>query len=268
MEHINKIQYLTQNSAFFRTFRTFRAFRFFRVFRGSGSGSGFTLLEILVAICIFGIIMATIFGSFGYVFSSAEAVNEGMDAYEIANNCLNRMIVDLKSIYIASPPGYSKPKTGDDPNDYRIVGDTSSAGDGDFSRLRFTSYAHVPLEKSLREGIAEIVYYVQHIETEDEEYYVLSRADTLYPYERFDGDVFEEKKSDPVLCPNVKSLEFKFYDDEDTEYDSWDSESDKSKYSTPRAVKIKLEIGEIGEDSPSLLFETMVNFPVFREKIE
>ncbi len=242
-------------------------FSFFRVFRGYRSG--FTLLEILVAICIFGIIMATIFGSFGYVFSSAEAINEGIEAYEIANNCLNRMVIDLKSIYISTRPEYSKPKTGDDPNDYRVVGDISSAGDTDFSRLRFTSYAHVPFEKSLREGIAEIVYYVQHIETEDEEYYVLSRADTLYPYERFDGDTFEEQKTDPVLCTGVKSLEFIFYDDEETEYDEWDSESDKFKYSTPMAIKIKLEIGEVGEDdSPSLLFETMVNFPVVREKID
>ena len=75
----------------------------------------------------------------------------------------------------------------------------------------------------------------------------------------------KKKKSDPVLCENVKSLVFKYYDQEGSEYDVWDSDSADVDYSTPRAIKITLEIGD---DSSFLHFETMVKLPVFREKIE
>lgn len=233
------------------------------------TSAGFTLLEILLAIFIFGIIMATIFGSFGYVFSSAETINNGLDSYEIASNCLNRMVADLKSIYISQHPEYSISRPNDPPNAYRFFGDISSAGEASFSRLRFASFAHLPLEKSTQDGIAEIVYYVQHTtEYDDKDNYILRRADSLYPYDRYDGENFEEKSTDPALCENVKSLEFVYYDHEEKEYDQWNSESDEFKYATPRAIKIKLEIGEIEEDSPSLFFETMVDFTVFREEIK
>jgi general secretion pathway protein J len=58
---------------------------------------------------------------------------------------------------------------------------------------------------------------------------------------------------------------FKYYDEEGTEYDIWDSDSADVDYSTPRVIKITLEIGD---DLSFLPFETMVTLPVFREKIE
>jgi len=224
------------------------------------TSDGFTLLEILIAIFIFSIIATTIFGSFSAVFSSADSINEGIDDYEMGKNCLSRMLLDLQSVYIILGPEYVKPTAGTDskPGLYRMVGDTSNG----FPRLRFTSRAHVFSEKDLREGIAEVVYYVQMTK---EEHYVLRRADSLYPYERYDGKVFEEKFTDPALCEKIRSLEFKYYDAEETEYDYWDSESEEFKYSTPRAIRIKLEFGE---ESSVLAFETMVAFQAYREKVE
>ncbi len=219
--------------------------------------SGFTLLEILIAITIFAIIVTTVFGSHNYVFSSAKAVEEDIDAYEMAKGCLSRITDDLGSLHVRLPPEYTLDDSDDNEDPFKITGQTADAGSESFSRLMFASRAHLPLEKSIQEGIARIVYYVQK---SDETRYVLRRADNLYPYEPF-----EEKKSDPVLCENVKSLVFKYYDDKGDEYDSWDSDSADVDYSTPRAIKITLEIGD---DSNFLLFETMVKLPLFREKIE
>jgi general secretion pathway protein J len=232
----------------------------------SNQQRGFTLLELLIAIFIFAIIVTTIFGSFTAVFSNTESIDRGIDQYEMAKNCFERMIVDLHSVYVAVEPEYIRPTLGgnDDPDPYRMIGDVSYAGTGSFSRFRFASRTHVSLEGDVQDGIAEIVYYVQSTGENDDEY-VLRRADSLYPYKRFDGKNFEENAADPVLCENIKSLEFKYYDDEDTEYDRWDSESEETKYSTPRAVRIKLELGD---EFSSLLFQTMVKFPIFREKIE
>ena len=218
---------------------------------------GFTLLEILIAITIFAIIITTVFGSHNYVFSSAKAVEEDIAAYEMAKGCLSRITDDLGSLHVRLPPEYTIDDSDDNEDPFKISGQPADAGSESFSRLMFASRAHLSLEKSIQEGIARIVYYVQK---SDETRYVLRRADNLYPYEPF-----EEKKSDPVLCENVKSLVFKYYDDKGDEYDSWDSDSADVDYSTPRAIKITLEIGD---DANFLLFETMVKLPVFREKIE
>jgi len=229
-----------------------------KVMKRKKASSGFTLLEILIAIFIFSIIVTTIFGSFTSVFSNAETISKGIGSYEMGKNCLNRMIFDLKSMHVSPDAEYARPSLNDTPDPYRVVGDTSYAGTASFSRLRFTSLSHVSLEKSTRDGIAEIVYYVQ---SQDDEQYVLRRADSLYPYKRFDGKNFEEQFADPALCEGVKSLIFIYYDEEGTEYDYWDSESSEFKYATPSAIKIKLEFGD---DYSSLFFETMVDLPIYR----
>jgi len=218
--------------------------------------TGFTLLEILIAISIFAIIVTTIFGSHNFVFSSAKAVEEDITVYEMARGCLSRITDDLQSLHVCLPPEYTPLDSDDEEDPFKITGETADAGIESFSRLMFASRAHVSFEKNIQEGIARIVYYVQK---SDESGYVLRRADKLYPYEPF-----EEKKSDPVLCENVKSLVFKYYDEEGSEYDTWNSDSDDVDYSTPRVIKITLEIGD---DSSFLPFETMVKMPIFREKI-
>ena len=68
---------------------------------------GFTLIEILVALFIFVIVVTTIFGSYNSVFSNAESIKDDMTSYEMAKNCLNRMIIDLQSLHVSLPPAYS-----------------------------------------------------------------------------------------------------------------------------------------------------------------
>ena len=217
--------------------------------------TGFTLLEILVAIFIFAVIVTTLFGSYNLVFSNVKNIHEGTALYEMAKNCLNRMVVDLTSAYVSPPSGYTPPEFNEAPDPYRIVGDDSYAGGKRFSRLRFASLAHLPLENRHGGGIAEIVYYVQ---ADDVRGYVLKRADTLYPYAPF-----EEKGIDPVLCEGLKSLFFSYYDHEGNAHELWDSDSDTFEYATPRAIRIRLEVGDA---SSALLFETMVTLPASREK--
>ena len=220
-------------------------------------GHGFTLLEILIAIFIFAIIVTTIFVSYNSVFSGAETIDKGITSYEMAKSCFNRMILDLQSIHVSLPPEYALPDIDDPPDIYRIVSDTVDIESIGFPRLRFTSLAHLSFGGRTENGIAEIVYYIQAASDDN---YVLKRADSLYPYQPF-----EEKAGDPVLCEGVKSLVFKYYDHEGTEYDIWDSDAEDFGYATPRTIGIKLEL-VTGSDSQ--LFETMVTLPVYRKKKE
>jgi len=223
--------------------------------RDPQTNSGFTLLEILIAIFIFAILVTTIFGSYHSVFTAAEEINQGVTSYEMARNCLNRMIFDLESIHLSLPPQYAPPDFSDPPDPYRIVGDTNNVQNISFPKLRFTSTAHISFGGKTESDIAEVVYYVQ---ATDDDNFLLRRADNLYPYEEF-----EENSGDPILCENLKSLTFKYYDREGTEYDLWDSDAEDFGYATPAAIGIKLDLTGV---TCSLWFETMVTLPVYRKK--
>jgi general secretion pathway protein J len=222
------------------------------------AAAGFTLMEILVATAILAIVVTTVLASFNAVFSTTEVLDDSANIYEMAKNCLKRMALDLESIHVTQRPIYKPPELDQSPDPYRFVASVQDTGGTGFAKnLRFASRAHVGFEKSSREGIAEIIYYVQ---ARDDGHLALKRADNLYPY-----PVFEERGSDPVLCKYVKSLSFKFYDKDGIEFDVWDSDSDEFGYATPKAIGIKLELAN---RAASQTFETMVSLPISRDKTE
>ena len=219
------------------------------------SARGFTLVEVLIAILIFGIIVTTVFASYRSVFVSAPIVEGNIDIYEMSSTCLSRISLDLRSIAISQPPIYKKPEFDAEPDPHRVVG--AAEGGDSAPRLRFASLAHLPLEQSSREGVAQIVYYEKPTA---EGIFQLMRQDTLYPYPSFEAD-----DRDPILCEKVKRLDIKFLDEEGNDYDYWDSESDEFDYATPVAINILIELVQTGATS---VFETRVSLPVIRESIE
>ena len=224
--------------------------------QSGNSERGFTLIEIIVALAIFSIIMTTIFGSFHSVFNTAEPLEEDLNLYEMAENCLNRMVLDLQAIHVSLPPEYRPPDMNDPPDPYRISGEAVPVENTSFGRLRFAGLAHVPLGKTRQDGIAEIIYYVQ---LSHDNHLILRRSDQLYPYEPF-----SEKGADPILCEYIQALSFTYYDHEGNNYDRWDSDSDGFKHATPRAIGIALEVGS---GQRRIVLETMVAMPVFRKSM-
>ena len=217
---------------------------------------GFTLLEILTAISILAIVVSMVLGSFDAIFSNADRVNIGSDLNEMGASALDRMAKDLKAIHVMLYPRYKPPQLADDESDiYRVEGKSSNIGGHTFAWLRFTSMAHLPLNHDAKEGIAEIVYYVQETRNND---FIIRRADHLYPYPEF-----EERETDPEVCEQVRDFTLTYFDAEGKEFEEWDSESDDSEYGTPRAIKIKLALGD--ETAPDI-FTTEIALPIYRYK--
>ena len=167
------------------------------------SGSGFTLMEIMVAIFIFAVVITTVFGSFRAVFSSADAVGSDVAIFESARTCLGRMATDLNGLIVSDYPRYTKPKFNDPEDPYRLIGDTTDVAGSSFGRLQFASLAHLALNRDSRQGVVRIVYYVDQ---RSDESLVLRRADHLYPFPDF-----EESEDDPILCDNLLALEFAYH---------------------------------------------------------
>lgn len=223
---------------------------------------GFTLLEILIAIFIFAIVMTTIYGAFSAVISKNEAIKQGRGLYEMTRNCLNRMTSDFSAIHVERPPQYEPPDFDDPPDPYRFVCTEEIVGMENFSRIRFAANAHLPMGGDENTGIAEIVYYVDEVETPAPQY-VLRRSDTVFPYDI--DDRFQEEAKDPIICKGIEAFSVRCYDSEQEAHTEWDSDESMGKYATPRALDIQLTVSD-GETSYQ--FKTAVTLPVYREKIE
>lgn len=221
------------------------------------TATGFTLIEILIAIFLFSLVVTIVFASFHQISVSAGIIGKSGDAMKMAHSCIDRMTSDLEAIYIKQKPGYVKPEFDSKPDPYRVEGGTDMTETIVFPKIRFTSRNHLPIDRDMREGIAEIVYYVRGTE---EGGFVLKRSDRI----SFEED-FEATGKDPVLCKNLKSMTVNYIDEEGDEHDDWDSESDEFGYATPSAVNIRFEIDEDGYAIP---FETRISLRSVRKKAE
>ena len=221
---------------------------------GGDRVSGFTLLEIMVAIFIFAVVITTVFGSFRAVFSSADAVGGDVKTFATARTCLGRMATDLAALKVTHHPRYETPEFNDPPDPYRVVGDATDLSGTPFGRLRFASLAHLALNRDPRKGVCRIVYYVH---PKDDDTLVLRRADHLYPFPEF-----EESGDDPILCDHIQAIEFGYLDADGEINDSWDSDATDTDYATPRAVEVRLTVGT---QDRSRTFTTRIPLYAFRE---
>jgi len=228
---------------------------------------GFTLIEILIAIFLFSIVATTIFGAYTQIFFSINNTENDALVYIMAKNCMDRILMDLSSIYVRDEWSWLNPEQRgeeDKPDPFRFIGEN----DGDFSSLRFTSKSHVPIHDESPEGsLAVIKYYVN----EDEEKMVLRRCDEV---DLVSGCMNSEE--DPIIAEDISafSLKYIYYDpyasednDEVDEEDYWDSDSKDFKYATPRAVEIVLKIPDHKSDDGSpIVFETRARLEIYRKK--
>lgn len=224
---------------------------------------GFTLLEILIAIAIFAVLATMVYSAFNAVVSKNNAIKAGTADFEMGKTCLSRISKDLTGLYVIRYPEYQPPDF-DDPRDpYGVLAEKDFVGSTSFAELRFASTAHLPITGGTDAGLAQIHYYVTD-SGDSETGYVLKRGDTPFPYD-IDEDEIGDTENDPVLCEDVSSLAFTFYDAEGNAYESWDSDAESNQYATPRAVKIELAI-KSGKGAHR--FATRVTLPVYREKLE
>ena len=224
-----------------------------------GRQDGFTLMEILVALFIFALIAATLFGSFEGVFSRSAELDEGLYHQEMGVLALSHMQRELQEIFIHQPPAYSKPEPESPESPYRIIGDESDLGGETFGRLRFATLTQLPMDSQAIRPPRAVIYYVDQA---DDGGLILKRALRANDDQK---DPFEPQTDDAVLCEDLLELTFSFVDAEGENQSQWDSESEEQAFATPRAIKIELMLGTQGRTTR---FGTTVTLPVWRNPLE
>lgn len=237
--------------------------------------SGFTLLELLIAITIFAVIATLVYSTFNAVISKTDAIKEESAVNEMAAACLNRISMDLHALYVEQYPLYEPSDYDDDSDPYRFVGETEYIGGDQFPRLGFASTEHLPMSGqrppasgdsgAVQSGLARIRYHVDKPEgAAPDSGYVLKRWETPWPYDDSD-EIGRDPEKAPVLCTDISELKFIYLDEQGDEFETWDSDAEDMDHATPRAVQVSLKIDIKGRQYP---FSTRVVLPVFREPLE
>lgn len=198
---------------------------------------GFTLMEILVAVLILGVLMTTLFASFNAFLSSSTVVTETLAQNERINSLLGHLERDLHALYITLPPRYKVPETGADKDPFRFQGVKEQISGLEFSRLSFTSLNHLSFGTKEIPGVARIVYYARASQVYQNDRFDLCRSDGLRPYEEI-----RQTDCDPVLMHGISGFELNYIDANGDVHDEWDSESDTYGYAVPLSIRVKITL--------------------------
>ncbi|ACN14249.1 GspJ1 [Desulforapulum autotrophicum HRM2] len=220
---------------------------------------GFTLMEILIAVVIFGVLMTTLFTAFNSFISSTTAVSRTLTEDERVRTLLDILEMDLNALYITRPPRYVRPETTSDGDLFSFNGVQEEISGISISRLGFASLNHLTFGPMNHPGVAKIIYYARTNE-ENENEIDLCRSDLLRPF-----DDPGESPCDPVLIRNIQGFELSYVDAEGDEQTDWDSESSTFGYTVPLSIKLKITLKTQG--SPKIV-QTEIPLVVSRQPLE
>lgn len=197
---------------------------------------GFTLLEVVVAITIFGLCISLVYVLYNSVTSIVTSVEQQAARDNSAKIVLDRFSEDLAAVYIGKQ-GY-------------VVGEQP----GDFSTedpvLAITTTAHLRLNPEAPPvDVAMVRYYLR--EQNDADTFSLLRSDT--PVLSAIEKAALPEQQNHLLSDQVVKLEIVYIGQDGEEYTEWDSVSDfdaeqESNERFPQAYKILLSLGTGGDN--------------------
>ncbi len=216
---------------------------------GGRTAGGFTLIEILIAILILGVVLSTVYAAYTGTFRLLRISEDNRDIYGMGRMTMHRMIQDFNNM---TPYG----------GKFEFYAKQIKFGNQTFPRLLFTSTVNLDLggQKS-PVGISTIEYVVE--EDKEREGIVLMRVETIH---RGQETVEQEgfKKVGFPLCGRLHALNYKFYDLTGREHETWDSRanSEAQKDRTPVMIAVELDLVNPDKRDHPFKFMTKVYLPV------
>ncbi len=222
---------------------------------------GFTLLEILVAIFILAVVLSTIFAVFIDTFKNINYTESQGDIYQMAWITLERIQEDLESSFLLKIDGNSQ-NAEDDIINGSFLGENEVIYDRDADMLSFFSTKQLSIEnEDKKSGLSRISFYVK--ESDENKLLVLYRSDIS---ER--EDPVDKKTGGVILCENLDSVNFIYYNSEGDEFENWDSSKEEFNGKLPAMVVIRLEFLIESVSENPLIFETGILLPTAGNYVE
>ena len=235
---------------------------------GMWKKSGFTLLEVLMAVVIFAVIATIVYSAMNAAISRIGAIKDGDRVFAMGAGCLHRISTDLRSAYADPYPLFTPQDAEENTDPYAFVGQTDFVGGDSFSVLQFGAFAHLPVSTGSADprksaaALAQLRYFVEK-SPEPDRGYVLRRGDRPFAWDA-EADQWDTNKA-PVLCTHITEFVLTYFDHEGNDRKTWDSSDEATDYATPAGVEIFFRIET---DQGSYPFFTRVVVPAGREPLE
>jgi len=213
--------------------------------------AGFTLLEIMLAMLVLGMVVSMVSLSLSGSIKAIGATSEQGEVYYRAQVAMERISEDLASAVL--------------PENVEFIGSKGESDTGRTAELSFGSMAHLVFDSENGQPGMGIIGYTVRPDKIDEQQLVLLRSDVLYrPMEE---QAKGENDVEPfLLCDRLRSVRFSFIDRNGEELETWDTKvgegEEKAERRLPAAVSCSLEFWINRDDETSIIFETTVVLPV------
>ena len=221
---------------------------------------GFTLLEILVAFTIVGILFVSLYSVYDRVMSINSKVNFQNKYIQNGRMILLQLTRDLESLYRVSNPMDKDPSHS---NWSTFSGQTISKINDWFNApktlIKFVSTNSLDFRDTFpKRSISEIKYLVKNV-SEKTKFYKLIRQERPYPYLKQNSLSTGTKIT---LTRSMTKLNLTFYaKDQKRPFDQWPPEAvskSKERNNPPKAIKISFELkNEQGDKFPFRMMWTL-----------
>lgn len=242
---------------------------------------GFTLIEIILAVTILGLILTTVYGVLSRTMFSKEVAEERGELYSNGRQALLRMANEIEASLHPDSGFYFRGDGGGGSGTPEVVFVTTNRGGYGINRVRpgsvLVAYSLDPLPRprgafALRRDEylwSKLVAKSQGIEeTEtdlelDEEGQDAADAPTEQATYLLDCPDHPGELNLPGTCTPTTGLQFRFYDEVADEFrDEWNSDEDPTYHRLPAAVEIVLRVAD--RNGVEQEFATIVDLPVAR----
>lgn len=190
------------------------------------NNQGFTLIEILVAVGVLGLILSLVAGSYYGASLATRRASERLELFSMGRIALDTMIREINGAMVDEK----------DATRFPFIGENAGGGECPNDSLTFYTSAFDPRPLGAGSNLAEISFYLEKT-PELDTYFLQHRMDPFPDLEPKEGGITTD------LAELVVGLNFRYQDDNETWSDRWDSTIDGK---LPRLVEITLILRGVG----------------------
>lgn len=221
----------------------------------SGRNTGFTLLEVLLAMTVLGVVVAMLSLSLSASLRVVEATEREEAIYFLAQTALRRIADDLSGALLIKGAFF--------------VGEHKEINGQRADTLTFFSQAHLVLNQEKQTPGAAIISYRLQPEEADMRNLRLLRSD-IPVLPGLEVNEEETAASAFLLADSLRSIQFTYFDHQGQEVDGWQQEATAEEQeggaALPAAVHCILEFWIDPDRQLSQTFSTRVLIPVESEE--
>lgn len=186
------------------------------------SVAGFSLIEVLIAVLLLGMLGAALVSTLNSTLNVKDKVDIISNRFHLARQAMERMANEISMAYISAQKNVSIP-----------IVETKFKGEKD--KIAFDAFGHVPHIKNAKESDQrEISYFLDEDERSGKQSLMRKIRNNISLKLGEEGAV-------DTLCPDVKSLEFKYWNDRIQDWsDQWGTEGLDAQKTLPSRIQITM----------------------------